>query len=141
MTALHIGSVTAGLMIGAVVLLREKGTDRHRQLGWAYVVLLLASAVASFGIMELRPGRPSVFHGVSVLVSLVVLAAVVAIRRGSVRLHAILMASSFLATVVTGIAQFFDQLPLGSDTANAIVFLQVPSVVGFALIWRMASRW
>lgn len=127
-------------MIGAVVLLLEKGTDKHRWLGRTYVVLLLTTAIGSFWIMELQSGRPSVFHGVSVLVSVVILAGAVAILRGQVWLHALLMASSVLMSAVTGIAQFFDQLPLGSDALNAIVFLQLPSVLGFALIWRTTSR-
>ncbi|MFV0524597.1 MAG: DUF2306 domain-containing protein [Acidimicrobiales bacterium] len=137
--ALHATTVLAGLTVGSVVLIRRKGTPWHRFLGWGYVVLLLATAIGSFGIMEVRGGRPSVFHVVSVLVGVVIVAGIVAIRRGRVWLHALLMASSVLIGVITGVAQYFDHLPFGSDALNAVVFLQVPSVLGFALIWRMAA--
>lgn len=51
-----------------------------------------------------------------------------------------LMGSSILVTVVTGIAQFFDRLPFASGAVNAIVFLQIPQVVGFILIWRASQQ-
>ncbi|MFV0259381.1 MAG: DUF2306 domain-containing protein [Acidimicrobiales bacterium] len=137
--ALHAATVLAGLTVGSVVLIRTKGTPQHRFLGWVYVVLLLATAIGSFGIMEVYEGQPSVFHAVSVLVGIVIAAGIMAIRQGHVWLHALLMASSVLIGAITGIAQYFDHLPFGSDALNAVVFLQVPSVLGFALIWRMAA--
>ena len=139
MIAFHVVCVVVGLLVGVAVLLRRKGTDTHRMLGWLYVVAMLATAVGSFWIYEVRDGRPSIFHGVSVLITAVVLGGVIALRLGHRWVHALLMMSSFLMALITGIAQFFDQLPLPSPALNAIVFLQLPSVIGFWLIWRSAQ--
>ncbi|MBA2414838.1 MAG: hypothetical protein H0V64_02865 [Geodermatophilaceae bacterium] len=50
--------------------------------------------------------------------------------------HLILMQISYLMLVLTGVA-----LPLPNDALNAIVFLQVPAVVGFVVILRSARRY
>lgn len=42
--------------------------------------------------------------------------------------------------VVTGIAQFFDRLPLDNDALNAIVCLQVPGAAGVVAIVVSARR-
>lgn len=141
MSVVHVASVVIALTTGAWLLLSTKGTKAHRTGGWVYIGALIVTAASSFAIYEVRAGRPSVFHAVSVLIVTVIAAGAVAIRRRrNQRAHLVLMSASYLMMVITGIAQFFDQLPLPSDVLNAIVFLQLPSVVGFALIWRARSR-
>ena len=54
--------------------------------------------------------------------------------------HAVFMSASLMMIVATGIAQVFDRLSLASDHANAIVFLQVPVIVGFVVLLRSARR-
>lgn len=145
MVALHVVAAVLALIGGAVVLAMRKGTARHRRWGRGYSLMLTAMALSSFGVYELRDG-PSVFHVISVLV-LVVLAAGVAqpLRRrhrpGWMFWHLTLMQISYLMLVLTGVAQFFDRLPLPNDALNAIVFLQVPAVVGFVVILRSARRY
>ncbi len=136
--AVHVASVVVALAVGAIILLATKGTTAHRRSGWLYVAAILATALSSVWIQELRDG-PSVFHLVSGLVGVIVVAGVFAVRSGAVWLHALLMSTSVLLTVVTGLAQFFDRLPLPHPALNAIVFLQLPMVAGFVVIWRMAS--
>ena len=68
------------------------------------------------------------------LIVAVITGGIVAIRRRrDQRTHSVLMSASYLMVVMTGIAQFFDQLPFPNDTLNAIVFLHLPSVVGCRL--------
>ena len=43
----HLVTAIAALLIGAVVMLRRKGTASHRAWGWAWVVLMAATTVAS----------------------------------------------------------------------------------------------
>ena len=133
----HVMSVVIGLGVAAFILFLPKGASLHRVLGRVYVGALTGTAVTSFWIYELRPGRPSIFHLVSILILGLIGGGLYMIRKNRSRwLHALLMEVSVLVTVVTGASQFFDQLPLPNDAANAIVFLQVPSIVGFTLIWR-----
>lgn len=135
-----VAGVAVATVTGAWLLLIPKGTRRHRTSGWVSVLALLVTALSSFGIYELRPGLPSVFHIVSVVIVGVIAAGLLAIRRSrNLRLHLTPMTTSLLMMVVTGTAQFFDQLPFSSEAWNAIVFLQVPSIVGFALIWPAAG--
>lgn len=139
---LHVVAAVVALVVGAVVLLRRKGTHTHRLWGWAYTAALAVMALASFAVFELRDG-PSIFHVVSVLTLVVLAVGVVVARRRRPswrRRHAVFLPVSYLMLVVTGTAQFFDRLPLPNEALNAIVFLQVPSVLGFAAIIRSARR-
>ena len=140
MVPVHVAAVSIGLALATAILLLRKGTALHRRVGWAYVIALAVTSIGSFGITEVRDGKLSIFHIASVIVLLSIIAGVAARRSGVVWLHALLMLSSVLLTVITGTAQFFDQLPFPSDAANAIAFLQIPSMIGFTVIWRKAMR-
>lgn len=143
----HVLAGCAALLTGASVLLAAKGTRRHRVLGRSYVGSMAVLLATSLGIYETRAG-PTLFHGVTVLAASLVLAGVVAIRRGRgpgrssdpVRWHLRLMPLSYLVLLVTFVAQFFDRLPLRSPALNAILFLQVPLVLGVVLIVRADRR-
>jgi uncharacterized membrane protein len=78
---IHTAAALAALVTGAAVLLRSKGTRRHRQLGWTYVasmVLLNATALAIYRLS----GTFGPFH-IAALFSLatVVAGAIPAVRR------------------------------------------------------------
>lgn len=138
MVLLHVVAVLSALVCGLVVLVVRKGTILHRRLGWLYIASTLVMALSSFGIYELRDG-PSLFHGISVAILVIVGSAVyqpLRRRRHSnwVFWHLVLMQISYVMLVVTGIAQFFDQLPFQSPALNAVVFLQLPLIAGIVLI-------
>jgi uncharacterized membrane protein len=57
----HSVAAVAALVAGAAVLLTRKGTRRHRQLGWAYVVSMLLLNVTALLIYRLF-GRFGPFH-------------------------------------------------------------------------------
>jgi hypothetical protein len=50
------------------------------------------------------------------------------------------MQATLLVLIVTGTAQFFDRLPLPNDALNAIVFLQVPLIIGIMSIVRSSRK-
>ena len=57
----HTVAALAALVAGAAVLLTRKGTRRHRQLGWAYVVSMLLLNGTALLIYRLT-GRFGPFH-------------------------------------------------------------------------------
>ncbi len=57
----HTIAATTALVAGAAVLLTRKGTRRHRQLGWAYVVSMLLLNGTALMIYRLF-GRFGPFH-------------------------------------------------------------------------------
>ena len=145
MVVLHVLAVSAALISGAIVLVLPKGSAVHRRLGWLYITSTSVMAVSSFGIYELRNG-PSLFHAISVAILIIVGLGIYQPlrRRGSSNWmfwHLVLLQISFVMLVVTGIAQFFDQLPFESPAMNAIVFLQLPLVTGIVLITLSARSW
>lgn len=140
MIVLHVVAAVLALVCGAVVLGMRKGTQRHRRMGRAYVAAIVAMTITSFGIYQLRDG-PSVFHGISILTLIVVAAGLAQPlwrqeKKGWLAWHLAMMPLSYLMLVVTGVAQFFDRLPLPNEPLNAIVFLQLPLIVGFYFIVR-----
>ena len=127
-----------------MLLLTRKGTGLHPRLGWAYCAAAAVLAGSSFGIYQLRDG-PSVSHAVSVVLLIVVGIGFTQPRWRRAHpawryWHAVWMPASLLMIVVTGVAQFFDQLPLPSDALNAVLFLPLPGIVGFILLLRIARR-
>jgi uncharacterized membrane protein len=69
----HTGAAIAALVAGAAVLLTRKGTRRHRQMGWAYVVSMFVLNVTALLIYRLF-GRFGPFHAGAVFSLVTVLA-------------------------------------------------------------------
>ena len=143
-TELHICAALLSVLFGSVTLLAHKGTPRHRRWGRTYGVALLVMVTSSFFVTDVREGW-SVFHAVSVLTAVLVLCGwwqpmFGRSRVGWVRRHMLSMQLSYLVLIVTGTAQFFDYLPLPNDALNAIVFLQLPLMVGIVAIVRRSRR-
>jgi uncharacterized membrane protein len=57
----HTACGAIALLLGAVILLRTKGTVAHARTGWAYVVAMLCLNVSAFGIYNLTGGF-NLFH-------------------------------------------------------------------------------
>lgn len=64
---LHLAAALLALGLGAVILSSRRGTPRHKQLGWAWVALMLVVAVSSFFIRAIFPGHFSPIHLLSLL--------------------------------------------------------------------------
>ncbi len=101
---LHATAALAAFALGAWQLAAPKGTLPHRTVGWAWVVLMAAVALSSFGITGGRgAGRFSWIHGISLFTLLALPVAVTHVRRGRTESHRWLMVGLFLgALVITG---------------------------------------
>lgn len=76
----HTAAAVASLVAGAAVLLTRKGTRRHRQLGWAYVVSMLLLNATALLIYRLV-GRIGFFHAGAVFSLVTVVVGTVAPHR------------------------------------------------------------
>jgi uncharacterized membrane protein len=64
----HLVTVVVALALTPVLLLRRRGDRRHRWLGRVWVGAMLATALLSFGVRTIRPGRFSALHLLSAFV-------------------------------------------------------------------------
>lgn len=101
---LHLAAALLALAVGALNLVRAKGTRAHPVLGWVWVALMASAAISSFWIFGLRNGAgPSLVHALSVWTLVALVCAIVAIRRGRPRTHRAFMIGTFLGLLGAGI--------------------------------------
>ena len=97
----HTVAAISAIVIGAIFLLKRKGTFNHRLLGWIWVVLMALVSLLSFGIQ--RNG----FSWIHLLSMFTIVMLVVGIRNArihNVPLHGKTMKGIYLgALVITGI--------------------------------------
>ena len=108
MIAFHLAAALTAFALGAANLALAKGTLRHRVMGWAWLAAMLCVTVPSFWIRQLNDGEPSWVHGLTVWTLVCMAVAILAIRRGRVRLHAGFMIGTMAGVAVAG---FFAALP------------------------------
>ena len=102
--ALHAGLAIFALLVGVLVLSRRKGTSSHKLLGRLWVAAMVAVAVSSFWIFEIRRGAgPSWIHLLSAWTLISLVAAVWFIRRGNVRAHQGFMVGTFAGLAIAGL--------------------------------------
>jgi uncharacterized membrane protein len=101
---LHLAAALLSLVVGAIVLAREKGTISHKRLGRLWVTLMLVVALSSFWILEIRDGAGfSVIHLLSAGTLISLALAVHFIRRGNVRAHKGFMVGTFIGLAAAGL--------------------------------------
>lgn len=108
---LHLVAAVLGLVVGAVVVLRRKGTTPHRWLGRTWAALMLYVAAGSFWIRT--GGGLSWIHVLSVLTIASLAYAVWSIRRGNLRAHRASMLSSYTGLCIAGGFTLLPQRLLG----------------------------
>ena len=107
---IHALAAIGAFTLGIVQLAAPKGTIPHRTIGWIWVSLMLAVAVASFFIHEIRLWGPwSPIHLLSIFTLVTLPIAVLSARRHRVRSHRNAMISMFVGALV--IAGAFTLLP------------------------------
>ena len=88
---LHLATVVPAFAIGALQLLRRKGTPAHKMLGKIYMVLMLATALITLTMpAEVGPRLLNHFgfiHSFSFLTLFSVPTAYIAARRGQIKAH------------------------------------------------------
>jgi uncharacterized membrane protein len=110
--ALHLFAALLAIVIGAVVMLRRKGTVNHKRLGWTWVALMTATALTSvfirdFGMLNIGGYTP--IHAFTLLVAVQMPWGIVRIRRGEVDAHRKTMRGLFYGACV--LAGLFTLLP------------------------------
>lgn len=63
---LHLATILVAVALTPVMLLRPRGTPRHRALGTIWVAAMLATAISSLFLHVSGPGRFSVIHLLSI---------------------------------------------------------------------------
>ena len=117
----HAFAAMAAFVLGVVQLAAPKGTLPHRTLGWIWVCLMLAVAISSFWVHEIRLVGPwSPIHLLSIFVLITVPLAIWKAHRHQVVDHRRIMISIFTGALV--IAGLFTLLP--GRIMHAVVFGQ-----------------
>jgi uncharacterized membrane protein len=107
---LHAAAALAALALGAVQLALRKGSQRHRVLGWVWVVLMALVAASSFFVHTIcMVGGFSVIHLLSILSLVGLPIAVAHARSHRIRAHARGMKLLYLGGLV--LAGLFTLLP------------------------------
>jgi len=133
------------LVSGAWNLLAQKGTPRHRLVGWVYAGSMAALIGTSFFIYELFSGFGP-FHAMSLVSGgTLALALYAPLRRNQydnwVEHHYMWIAWSYVGLVMATGSHFFEYGPPGWPSwARAVLYWGLPCGIGATLIfgWRSA---
>jgi uncharacterized membrane protein len=107
---LHAYAAMAAFVLGIVQLAGVKGTTRHRALGYVWVGLMLAVAVSSFWIHDMRVwGIWSPIHLLSIFTLTMLPLGVHYARGHNVRGHRLTMISIFFGALI--VAGAFTLMP------------------------------
>ncbi len=102
----HLLAAILAASIGVANLVLVKGTLRHKVLGWIWIATMLVVTLSSFGIRDLNDGNFSWLHGLTAWTLISMVVALVAIRLGKVRLHAISMMGTMAGLLIAGAFAF-----------------------------------
>jgi uncharacterized membrane protein len=105
---IHAFAAITAFAVGLVQLTAPKGTTSHRVIGWSWAMLMLAVAISSLFIHQIRLWGPwSPIHFLSILVPVKLPLAVLHARRHDVRQHRRAMLMLFTgALVIAGVFTF-----------------------------------
>ena len=92
----HLAAASGAILLGAVMLTRQKGDGLHKALGRAWVVTMAFVALSSFFLPAFDPSQWSPIHALSVWSLVSLFFAVRAIRRGNMCGHMIWMVCTYL---------------------------------------------
>ena len=115
----HAYAAFFAVLLGGVQLSRPKGTNIHKYLGYAWVVLMLWVSISSFWIQTIRVIGPfSPIHFLSIFTIWSIFEAIRSAKNGNIRRHKLMMKLLYIqALIVTGL---FTLLP--GRTMNAVLF-------------------
>ena len=105
---IHAFAAITAFAVGLVQLTAPKGTTSHRLIGWSWAMPMLAVAISSLFIHQIRLWGPwSPIHLLSILVLVTLPLAVRHARRHNVRQHRTAMLMLFTgALVIAGVFTF-----------------------------------
>lgn len=141
---LHIALACAALILGAFIFAMRKGTRRHRQVGYGYVIAMLATNLSALFIFRLS-GHPGPFH-LAALFSLATTAAgfVPAYTRRPrdswLARHYEFMAWSYVGLLAAAAAEATSRLPAAPFWGTVIGTSAAVIAAGGVLIVRNRAR-
>lgn len=106
---LHLFAALSALLVALFMLKAAKGTRVHRVIGWAWVLLMMTTALSSFFIKDINPGRFSFIHLLSGWVAFATPLGVWAARTHRIALHQRLMTGLVIGGLI--IAGAFTFIP------------------------------
>ena len=107
----HLATVGPALILGAAMLIMKKGSTLHRYAGRIWALLMLSTALISFGIQ--RSGSFSWIHLLSVWVVVNIAIALYAIYRRNILMHQRFMTGLYIGTAIAGAFTLLPQRELG----------------------------
>lgn len=84
---LHLATLAVVLAITPVMMLRRRGDNRHRLLGWIWSICLFATALVSLDMRAINDGGFSLIHILSVLTLIGVPVLILSARRRDLQRH------------------------------------------------------
>jgi uncharacterized membrane protein len=102
---LHVGTVVPALLLGAVVMLMQKGTRLHKMLGRIWAVLMITTAISSFWLRGMT-GNIGPIHIFAVISLASIARAMYAIRKGDVAGHQGAMTGCYAGLLIAGLFSF-----------------------------------
>lgn len=108
---LHLAGALAALVIGGVVLFRQKGTYAYRIMGRIWVLLMFVVAIGSFFIQA--RGHLSWIHVLSAVVIVNLSVAIHAIRHNNLRRHQRNMRIAYASLCIAGVFTLLPYRMLG----------------------------
>ncbi|MFM5916398.1 MAG: DUF2306 domain-containing protein [Novosphingobium sp.] len=84
---LHLATIAIALGLTPVLLLRQRGDDLHRVLGWTWASAMFATGILTLFVRVINPGHLSPIHVLSVLTIVAVPRLVLQARRHRIAQH------------------------------------------------------
>jgi uncharacterized membrane protein len=112
LVAVHMTTALCALGIGPVALWARKGSRPHRAAGYAWVTLMVITAVSSFFIRDFKLPNVNGFTPIHLLIGVVFVSLSVGLRamvQGNIQLHRKTMLGAYFGSCV--VAGLFTLLP------------------------------
>ena len=91
----HIFLALIALVIGAMNLLSKKGTNKHKLIGWFWIIFMGYVSISSFWIKELNEGQYSWIHLLSIITILSLIISIIAIKLKYIKIHSFFMINTY----------------------------------------------
>lgn len=100
---IHLAAASVSLALGAVIITRAKGTRVHAIQGKLWTAAMTVTALSSWWIVEVVPGRLSPIHVLSAVTLASLANGIVARRRGDIATHRRSMLGAFVGLLVAAL--------------------------------------
>lgn len=105
----HLATIAIALGLTPLILLRRRGDKWHRRTGYVWAAAIMTTALATFWIRGINPGRLSLIHLLSGFTLLMVPIVIFCARRHRIRARRIGIQSAVAGALL--IAGFFTLVP------------------------------